>query len=53
MSVVAHDCDTRQLAAFYCLEFRPLLDSGASLQRACSVEQSATSLVRKHVTGYI
>jgi len=28
--VVAHDCGPRQLAAFYCLEFRPLLDSGAS-----------------------
>jgi len=30
ISVVAHDCGPRQLAAFYCLEFRPLLDSGAS-----------------------
>jgi len=24
------DCSLRQLAAFYCLKFRPLLDSGAS-----------------------
>ena len=28
--VLAHDCGSRQLTAFYCLEFRPLLDSGAS-----------------------
>jgi len=53
MSVVAHDCGPRQLAAFYCLEFRPLLDGGLRVQRTCSVEQSATSLARKHVTGYI
>jgi len=30
MSVVSHDSGPRQLAAFYCLEFRPLLDSEAS-----------------------
>ena len=30
-SVVAHDCGPRQLAAFYCLQFRPLLDSGPAV----------------------
>ena len=30
MSVVARDCGLRQLVAFYCLGFRPLLDSAAS-----------------------
>jgi len=30
MSVVAPDCGLRQFVAFYCLGFRPLLDSPAS-----------------------
>jgi len=30
MSVVARDCSPRQLVAFYCLGFKPLLDSAAS-----------------------
>jgi len=53
MSMVALDCGLRLLVAFYYLASRPLLDIAASCTQSCSVEQSATSLAQKHVTGYI
>ena len=35
------------------VEFDSTVTAHLRVQRSCSVEQSATNLVRKHVTGYI
>ena len=53
MSVIVHDYGLRQLAAFYCLEFRPPPSAKFRVQRTCGVKQFATRLAREYVTVYV
>jgi len=54
MSVVGRDCGLRQLVAFFTASGADLYwTAQLRVQRSCSVEQSAASIARKHVTGYI